>query len=493
MFRRLIIGLVVIVFIVAAGGGAFLYWFIAGDGIRLALERQASAWLAQPVRIESAGARLFPRIGVRLGNVRIGAPARVVLATVDVSTGLMPLLSRRIEDAEVAIADSRVDMPLPFTVPATAGSHADEPAFQVVSIGAIRLRDVVVTSRGREISLTGDASLVGSRMALSGITATSMATTISAKGAIQLAPVLDAQLEATANRLDLDDLIALADAFAPDTQSRSARQATPGRIVAKIGADSVTAAGLTVPQFTTTLRVQGDRVSLSPTRFLLFGGRYEGELDMDLRDSASMTLASQVRDVDVAQLAAFGGVPDTISGKLTGNGTFTGRGTDFASILASARGSGTAVITDGTIRRLNLVRTVVLFFGRPAPDSAAASDAFSHMDARFTLARQVLTADALSLQSRDADIVAQGTLSLETTALEGRGDISLSEELSAQAGSDLYRYTREGNRIVLPARLGGDLSAPRLSIDAAAAVKRGLRNEVQERLKGLLDRFQPRN
>lgn len=493
MFRRLIIGLVVIGVIAAAGAGAFLYWFLAGDGIRLALERQASAWLAQPVRIESAGVQLFPRIGVRLGNVRIGEPASVVLATVEVSTGLMPLLSRRIEDAELAIADSRIDMPLPFAVPATAGSSGAEPAFQVVSIGAIRLRDVVVASRGREIALTGDASLVGSRMALSGITATSMATAISAKGAIQLTPALDAQLEATANRLDLDDLIALADAFAPDTQSRSARQTTPGRIVAKIGADSVTAAGLTVPQFTTTLRVQGDRVSLSPTRFLLFGGRYEGDLDMDLRDSASMTLASEVRGLDVAQLAAFGGVPDTISGKLTGSGTFTGRGTDVASILASARGSGTAAITDGTIRRLNLVRTVVLFFGRPAPDGAAASDAFSRMDARFTLARQVLTADAFSLQSRDADIVAQGTLSLETKALEGRGDISLSEELSAQAGSDLYRYTREGNRVVLPATLGGSLSAPRLSIDAAAAVKRGLRNEVQERLKGLLDRFQPRN
>lgn len=493
MLRRLLIGLAVIVFIVATGVAALLYWLLAGDGIRLALERQASAWLAQPVSIESAGAKLIPRIGVRLGNVRIGEPARVVLATVDVSTGLMPLLSRRIEDAQLAVADSRVDMPLPFAVPATAGSNETEPAFQIVSIGAIRLRDVVVTSRGREIALTGDASLVGSRLALPGITARSRATTITAKGAIQLTPVLDAQLEATADRLDLDDLIALADAFAPAVPPRGTRQPTPGRIVAKISADSVTAGGLTAPQFTTTLRVQGDRVRLSPTRFLLFGGRYEGDLDMDLRDSASMTLVSQVHDVDVAQLAAFGGVPDTISGRLTGSGTFSGRGTDVDAILASARGSGTAAITDGSIRRLNLVRTVVLFFGRPAPEGAAASDAFSRMDARFSLARQVLTADALSLQSRDADIVAQGTLSLETMALEGRGDISLSEELSAQAGSDLYRYTRDGNRVMLPATLGGNLSAPRLSIDAAAAIKRGLRNEVQERLKGLLDRFQPRN
>jgi len=42
---------------------------------------------------------------------------------------------------------------------------------------------------------------------------------------------------------------------------------------------------------------------------------------------------------------------------------------------------------------------------------------------------------------------------------------------------------------VLPANVGGTLESPRVTIDAAAAMKRGLRNEVGERLKGLLDRF----
>ena len=62
-------------------------------------------------------------------------------------------------------------------------------------------------------------------------------------------------------------------------------------------------------------------------------------------------------------------------------------------------------------------------------------------------------------------------------------------EACRQAGTDLYRYTREGDRIVLPATVGGRLGAPRLSIDAAAALNRGLRNEVERRLKGLLDRL----
>ena len=68
-------------------------------------------------------------------------------------------------------------------------------------------------------------------------------------------------------------------------------------------------------------------------------------------------------------------------------------------------------------------------------------------------------------------------------------DMSLSEALTRQAGTDLARYTREGNRIVLPATVGGTLDRPRISIDVAAAVQRGLRNEIQRRLGGLLDRI----
>jgi len=130
---------------------------------------------------------------------------------------------------------------------------------------------------------------------------------------------------------------------------------------------------------------------------------------------------------------------------------------------------------------------VVLFFGRPAPNAGATSDAFEHIDAMFAIARQVVSASALSLHSADLDLIGQGTLAIPSKSLDGKFNLSLSEALSAQAGTDLYRFTREGNRVVLPATIGGTLDAPRVSIDAKAAAGRGLQNEVQRRLKGLLD------
>ncbi len=135
---------------------------------------------------------------------------------------------------------------------------------------------------------------------------------------------------------------------------------------------------------------------------------------------------------------------------------------------------------------------MVLFFGRPAEDAPPAKGSrFDRIATSFTLERQVVRADSLTMESPDVDVAATGSLTIPTKALEGRANLLLSESLSAQAGTDLQRYTREGNRVVLPATIGGTLPRPRVMIDAAAALKRGIQNELQRRLKGLFDRIKP--
>ena len=501
MARRLILGIlgVVLLLVVAMAGG--MYWFVRGDGVRLALESQATRWLGQRVTIGAAEASVFPRPTITLRDVRAGDPARILLAEVRLSAGLKPLWSRRIEDAEVSVIDSRIDMPLPFTMPAPgqggAAAPASTPAVQVVSVRAITLQNITVASRGRQITIAARSSLSSAHLNLERFTASSGTTSLEASGLVQLSPRLDAQLQVKSGHVDVDDLIALADAFAPRTPKRApgATATTaplPGRIVARVSAETGRASGVDVRQFATTLVAQGNRITLSPLSFQLFGGRYQGALDIDSQVGAlRATVRGQVDEVDVAQLASFGGVPDTISGRLTGTGTFNGRGATLGDAIAAAAGEGTVTIANGALKRLGLVRTIVLFFGRAAPDAAASNDHFDRIDATFALVRQVLAASALSLRSPDVDLVGQGTLTIPTKALDGHMDLSLSEALSAQAGTDLARYTREGNRVLLPAVIGGTLDAPDLTIDAGAAVRRGLRNEVQRRLKDVLGGLVP--
>jgi hypothetical protein len=492
VLRRLLFAVLALV-LIAAGA---VYWFLSGDGIRRALEEQATAWLGQPVQIGNARGQFFPRIGVQLSDVRVGEPVRLTLADVDVSTGLRALLSRRVEDAEIILSNSRIDLPLPFSVPTTASGGAAEESgsLEVASIRAISLRDILLTSRGREIVVSADSSLEGDRLMLSRFTARSGETSVEASGAVDLVPTVDAKLEASANRLDFDDLMALADAFTPPPQpTRRSGAFVPGRIEAKLTAERGSVAGVELGQLAATVVARGNRVNLAPASFELFGGEYVGGLDADLSNNRmTVSLVARITDLDVEQLAAFGGVPGAITGRLSGNGRFTGRGADFAAVFAAATGTGSATIADGTIPGLELVRTVVLFFGRPsseAPPSAGAR--FDQIAAMFGLSRQVVSTEHLTLTAPDVDIAASGTLTIPTKALKGRATLMLSEALSAQAGTDLVRFTREGNRVVLPAVLGGTLESPRVNIDAAAAAKRGLQNEMQRRLKGLFDRIKP--
>src|SRR5262245_4942685 len=121
--RRVVSVVGVLVGLLALSAIALLL-LLRGDGIRIALEPQASSWLGQPVRIRGARPRILPRVGLHLEDVRIGAASEISLANVDVATGLRPLLSRRIQDAELVVSDSRLTMPLPFRVFAGNGTAA---------------------------------------------------------------------------------------------------------------------------------------------------------------------------------------------------------------------------------------------------------------------------------------------------------------------------------------------------------------------------------
>ena len=511
MKRVLLISACVIIVLVVGAAGT-LYWFLSGDGIRRTLEQQASAWLGQPVQIGSARAQFFPRIGLELGDVRAGNPARVTLRSVSISARLRPLLQRRIEDAVVTLANSRIELPLPFSIPTTA-EDAEAPAdasgsgMQLVSIRAITLRDITIASRGREVTVSADSSLSGTRLNLQKLTATSGKTAQEATGTVELEPAIDASLTVKANRLDLDELLALANAFSPPPaagaaarskgpsvaakpklEARSARSTPqPAKIVARITAVTARTGDLEVRDLAATVESKGQQVSMSPLTFKLFGGGYEGSIVATLGRTLSANIRSRITNLDVAQLAAYGGAADTVTGRLSGTGTFSGQGADVEAALANARGSATATMTDGEIRRLDLVRTVVTFFGRPASDAPRGSDRYDRVDLRFSLANQVARADTFALRSPDFDLTGGGTLSMATKALEGRFNMVLSQKLTQQAGTDLVRYTREGDRVVLPAVLGGTLERPRVTIDAKAAVTRGLRNETERRLKGLFE------
>jgi uncharacterized protein involved in outer membrane biogenesis len=108
MIRRVLLWAMAGVLALVLAAAGLLYSFLSNDGIRVALEQQATAWLGQPVKIASLGAQFWPRPGVTLRQVTVGEPARLTLAEIGISTELSALLRRRIADGAIQIRNTRL-------------------------------------------------------------------------------------------------------------------------------------------------------------------------------------------------------------------------------------------------------------------------------------------------------------------------------------------------------------------------------------------------
>jgi hypothetical protein len=201
-----------------------------------------------------------------------------------------------------------------------------------------------------------------------------------------------------------------------------------------------------------------------------------------------MKLAGRVDSLDVPQLLQAAGSRGGVTGSLGGTVSLTASGTETQALLHSARGSIAATILNGMMPRLDVVRPIVLAFGKPsgAPPEGSGS-AFSRLGGTFAVADGTMASDDLTMTSRDFDLAGGGRVHLASGVLSGRANVVLSSELSAQAGVDLRRYAQEDGRVIVPATFGGTLQQPTVTLDIAAATRRALTNELERRTRSLLD------
>lgn len=446
MRRGLLLALAVAIAVIV-GGWLFVRHMLGPEVVRATLEQQLTARLAQPVHIGTASASIFPRLAVDLHDVTIGAPPTVTLKRVELRTGIRGLLSHRITNADVVISDGRLPWPLPFSL--TPASSGDTTDLTVTSINRIAFRNITIVSNLPPLTVDLDASLRRDRLVIERLAARSGKTDLQASGAL-------------------------------DSISRMSGGLTVKGTLAFGGYD---ATGLSA-----SVELARDTVTLSPLSFATLGGRFQGRLAADLRGTVPrLQLIGDVSQIDVAQAMERSGAAGGLTGRLAGHIQLAASGNDGAALLRMATGRMTCEITNGTIPHLDLVRTVVLAFGKP--DSAApagSGSTFQSLGGPVALADRTLSSDGLTLRSRDFDMMASGRLRLPTGAVDARGNVVLSRALTAQAGTDLRRYASQDGRVIVPVTISGTLSNPIVFVDLADAAKRALQNEIKRRLGGWL-------
>jgi uncharacterized protein involved in outer membrane biogenesis len=507
--RKIVVAIVVVLAVALLGGLLLVRSLLDPEHVRQMLERQATGALGQPVTIGHAEPSWWPRAGVTLTGVVVGRPAAITLARTEVSTAMRALISRRIEDAEVSVHDSDLDLPVVLAslerLSSRGGAQApDGPAageglakgVTLVNVRAIDLQNVRIHAGSRSAVVDMKSAVDGDRLDIESAAIESDVTSLKATGAIESLTNRKGRLSITANALDLDGLIVFAQEFARHAMPASGTSAAAPASDTKSSLDLVLAieaargAAASVPfeQLAATANVTPGGVRIEPLTARVFGGGLQGSIHVDLADSApAVAVQGALSAVDMTRLTGFAGQPGSVTGTLNGAFSATGRGTDPAQALARARGQGSAAITDGTVKGLQLVRPIVLAFGKPdAVQPAAGGERFSRLSAAYSLASGVVTLRDLSFESRDVEMDGAGTLVLEQRALDIRANARLSKELTAQAGRDLVRYTVEDGRVTVPVTVTGQVESLQVAVNIAGVAERALTNEVKRRTESAI-------
>jgi uncharacterized protein involved in outer membrane biogenesis len=521
--RRLVVVAAALVVVAGVALALLARYVFTGPNVRAAVEAQVSAALGQPVTIGGLGASVYPRVTMDLTDVTIGQPARIQLASVHVGTGLRALISRRIEHADVRVEGARITLPLPGLGPGDTSPTAaagGEPPVEIVSIDEIVLRGVEVVSGGR--TLRGDIELVphGAGVTIRRVALAADGTAVTMTGELIALTPLSGRIDVAAEALDIDRLIAFVGEFVAATATAPAgaaaappigpavalngeRGVSPvGQLAVGLKVGRMTTGGLTLSDFASTALVTPDAVRFDPLSLGVFGGRYQGSMQLALGAVPGYQWRATVTDVDAASLMAFAGSPGTITGTLAGTLVLQGEGLQMERALRTARGRARIDITDGTIARLQLVRTIVMatsgrggvlnsagaaVTGPPAPGA----ERFSRFGATLRLANGVIATDDVEMASTDVDLRAAGSLRLAVMAVDLAGRAQLSEALSRQAGTDLYRYTQEGGRVTLPVTVTGPIERLSVRVDVGDAALRALRNRAIEEAQKAIERRIP--
>jgi hypothetical protein len=497
MVRKLLAIVAVLIVVLGVGVVLFVRGSIGGDAVRRTLETQLSARVGEPVTIASLSATFFPRVMVDLHDVAIGQPARATISEISIATGLRGLLSKRVEGAEVVLSNSRLPVATVLGIAsAAAAGEARETSgagLTIVSVRTLAFRHVELVAGPRSLVVDLESSLDGDKLDVRRLAAQSEGTRLEARGALTSIARHEGRFTATAGRLNLDELLALGAALsstAPSQASAGDNSSTfPINLQLDLTAPGGQLGGYNFEALTSSLRVTSRQLLLQPLRFGVFGGQFDGQLRvLSSANPPAITLNGRVDRIDVARLLREARGSSPMSGTMSGNVGLVSRGTASGDVLREAHGSGRVTIADGAIPGLEMVRAIVLAFGKPSGAPASGSGArFTKLEGNFALADQTLRVPDISFASRDFDMAGNAVVRLPAGGLDVHANVMLSPELTAQAGTDLRRYAQEDGRVIVPATITGTLAEPGVSIDVAAAINRALQNEMKRRVKSFLD------
>lgn len=504
--------LVAALLVLVVGGTALFFWAraaLTGPTVRVAVAAQLTEALGQPVAIGELSVQIFPRISLDVGDVQIGAPARITVKKLHIGTALGALLSRKIEHADLKLEGARIELPLPSFAPASANASAGKPvhpapaapaapaqpaapaAIEIVSIDEIVLKGVELVAAGQ--TLTGDIELEPhgvNALTIRKLALGAGSTNINITGEVTDVAKSEATLTMQAGAIDALQLLGFVDAFSatPELAALSASGGGPMKVTVAMTADRLTFGDLTMDKLSATVLAATDRVTLNQAKFNIFDGEANGTVMLALDAASSFAVDATLSGVDVAKAVAFAGSPGTVTGKASGTLSIKGKGVTADEVIKSTTGTMRLDATDGTVASLGLVKAIVLASSMRATSQLQAgaqaardtAEPFKRMGMSLNIAGGTAHTGDLKFESPNILLNVAGDLKLDGTNVDLAGNVQLSDELTKSAGRDLVRYTEKDGKVTLPVVVSGPPEALKVRVDIADVAKRAITNKAKE-------------
>ena len=286
-----------------------------------------------------------------------------------------------------------------------------------------------------------------------------------------------------------------ANAPASTAAAKPAPAATPSKLTVKgsVKIGKLITSSLTMDNVRSQFSMNHGIAKLDPMEAVLFGGKIGGSITADLgHQPAEVSIATNMIDVDAAQLLGATTGLRTLTGKLAAESALQFRAAPGEQLAKSLNGDLKIDMTDGRISGINLLNElskIGKFLGYQLKQEGFTD--FAKLSGSLKVRNGMAQTDNLRLDFGGGSLAASGTLHLAEELLAMKIVATLNKDTSAMAGGSQIggflatALSSSNGELVLPINASGTFSKPRFTPDAERMAKMKLESTAGGILKGI--------
>ncbi len=238
------------------------------------------------------------------------------------------------------------------------------------------------------------------------------------------------------------------------------------------------------------LTAKGGQLRLQPAQAKLYGGRYEGNLGLDVRGAQpKISLNEKLVDVKIGPLLKDLQGADRLTGITRAHVTLNAVGQTPEALKKSLNGKLDLAFTDGAVKGFNLAalirRAAAQLKGQPAPQEQGPNQTdFSEMTATATVTGGVIDNRDLLAKSPLLRVQGEGTVDLNTQSLDYLLTTKVVDTLKGQGGKGL----EDVKGIAIPVGITGTFAKPKYQVRLDKMMQESAGKEIKQKVEKKLEK-----